>query len=282
MARWRSAPVRGYTLGVSESRLHLLVRELRERDVDVGGLEALEDELNALTDPTIWQRLRGFFDRQMGHVLGELRESGELVSLIRRAVSGEELDPEELSRAQDQLADLARLLPASALALAIEAIPIPGTSLCTPWLLDKLGLMPSRWREAHVLARLREEAEGLRERGQAEAAARVDRLAATITTEADQRALASANADLLLHWDQDRDGSWDPHEIQAYEDWLSGLRERLAEEGWERRWFLWHRGQVFGPVRVEELRQVGVKLPLLVCLEGSTGWVALRDLLGTG
>jgi hypothetical protein len=264
---------------VSDARLHQLIRDLREHDVDVGGLEALEDELQALEDPGFWQRLRGFFDRQVGNVLGELRESGQLVGLIRRAVQGEELDAEESSRVREQLGDLARLVPASALALAIEAIPIPGTSVATPWLLSRLGLMPSHWREAHVLARLRDEAQGLRRRGLAQAADQVDLLVASITAEADRREVASSNADLLLHWDLDRDGQWDPHEVQAYESWLSELRGQLPERGWDRRWFLWHRGQVFGPVRVEELRQVEVKLPLLVCLEGEQGWVALRDLL---
>ena len=264
---------------MSDARLHQLIRELRERDVDVGGLQALEDELDALENPTIWQRLRGFMDRQVGNVFGEMRESAHLVGLIRRAVSGDELSAEETARAREQLADLARLVPASALALAIEAIPIPGTSMATPWLLTKLGLMPSHWREAHVLSRLREEAETLRKQGQAEAAARIDQLATTITQEADRREHASANADLLLHWDQNRDGHWDPSEVQAYEDWLGRLRSELGDHGWHRRWFLWHRGQVFGPVRVEELRQVGVQLPLLVCLEGRPGWVALADLL---
>ena len=43
---------------------------------------------------------------------------------------------------------------AGILAAANSTFPVPGTGLLTPWLLQRLGLMPSRWREAHLLLQL--------------------------------------------------------------------------------------------------------------------------------
>ena len=87
--------------------------------------------------------------------------------------------------------------------------PIPGTSVFTPWLLARLGLMPSRWREAHLLDQLRKEAARLRQAGHSEQAKRVSRLGSDLEAEANARERAAHEASLLTHWDANQNGIWE-------------------------------------------------------------------------
>lgn len=260
-----------------DPRLHALVEDLRSRGIDVGGLQDLDRELHGLNRP--WhRRLTDFFATQWAHVRAELGETTEAAGLLRRVAAGEDLDEVDAASLKAQLADLVRMVPASMLALAIEAIPIPGTSMVTPWLLVKLGLLPSRWREARVHDRLQKEAHRLRNEGQAMAADQVEQLAATLTLEATCRDEARVDAELKLHWDADGDGVWDPEELQAYDEAVSALRERVGEDGPRRAWFLWHKGEVFGPAPLSEIREAGIDPGLLVNLDGKGGWIRLADL----
>lgn len=260
-----------------DPRLHALVEDLRGRGVEVGGLGDLDKEFQQLNRPW-WRRLTDFASVQWSHVRGELGETSEAAGLLRRAVAGEELEPVEVEAVRAQLADLVRMVPASVLTLAIEAIPIPGTSIVTPWLLVKLGLLPSRWREARVHDGLQKEARRLRTEGQSMAADEVDALAATLTLEAGQRDAARVDAELKLHWDADGDGEWDPEELQAYDEAIAHLRGRMKADGARRAWFLWHNGDVFGPAPLSEIREAGIDPGLLVNLDGKGGWVRLADL----
>ena len=54
-------------------------------------------------------------------------------------------------KSKSQLSNLFRLVPAGLIAAANAVLPIPGTSMLTPMLLKKAKLLPSRWREAHML-----------------------------------------------------------------------------------------------------------------------------------
>lgn len=260
-----------------DPRLHALVEDLRARGVEVGGLRDLENEYQQLNRPW-WRRLSDFASTQWAHVRGELGETSDCVALIRRAVAGEELSDVQRAAVRAQLGDLVRMVPASVLALGIEAIPIPGTSMVTPWLLVKLGLLPSRWREARVHDRLQAEAQRLREQGQAMAADQVDALAHTLTLEAEAREAARVDAELKLHWDQNGNAQWDADEVQAYDAAVEALRGRIDEDGARRAWFLWHKGDVFGPAPLSEIREAGIDPGLLINLDGKGGWVRLADL----
>ena len=272
---------------MSDARLRRIVEDLRSRGVELGELEALQTELDALEEPPgllrrVSRNMLDFARTQWGRVMGEVEESKEAGALLARRLAGEELTEEERATFQAQLGDMLRMVPASLIAVAMEAIPVPGTMVVTPWLLLRLGLMPSQWREVHLLDRLQAEAERLRAAHEEGAADRLDALRQTLTLEAEERAREQVDADLHVHWDADGDGHWDEEETAAYDEALAALHARVDEDGWHRRWFLWHRGRVFGPVKLEELREAAPEAPFLVTHDDVEGWVVLGQLLKAG
>ncbi len=250
-------------------RIRDLVTELRAQGVEVGGLADLEQELAGLEQPGLWQRTHLFASEQWRRALAELDETAELGVLLARAASGEPLPLEEQARMREQLEDLVRLVPASALALTLKAIP--GGALVTPWVLRKLNLLPSHWREAHLLEGLRGEAERLRREHPA-AAARIDVLRVHLTDEGETRAVLQA--DLQAHWDADGDGLWDPSEVQSYDAAVAIAR---TQDPWRRNWYLLCEDTVFGPTRLAELPD---DLPPLLVSWGGEAWVRFIDLRG--
>jgi type II secretory pathway component PulJ len=147
-------------------------------------------------------------------------------------------------------------------------------------------LMPSRWREAHLIEELRRQRERLRKAGRMQAAAELADIEERIEREADAREAAAARAHVLTHWDKNRNGRWDPEEIEAYMAELSRMRELLPRFGARKQWYIEDRGAIFGALRITELcgdddlRDHLHDESLLVCFDGKSGWVALPDLLG--
>jgi hypothetical protein len=263
-------------------RIATLARDLEARGVGAGGLLLLQDELDAVEHPPGWLAraragLSSFADRQWKHLWGEVEESAELFGIVKRALRGRDLTAIERDKARSQLLDLLRVAPAGLLVLAVEAIPVPGTSVVTPWLLVKLGLMPSRWREAHLLAGLQAEAGRLRGQQEADAADELDALRARLTRECEDRERLAHEAALLSWWDADGDGQWDPPERAAYDAAVADLRTRLAGSAHERRWFLCDRHHVFGPMRLSELGDERIEGHLMVRPDDMESWVALDD-----
>ncbi len=268
------------------AHMRSLAARLEAAGIDATGLRALEDELAVNeTPPGFFGRLartvRSTATRQWQALVGELRESGELMVLITRALreGPRALSPEERDKVRAQLLDLVRVAPAGLFAAANSALPVPGTSVFTPWVLTRLGLMPTRWREAHLLAQLAREAERLREARHPGEAAEVEALAREIEAAADAREQLAQEADLLTCWDANGNGVWDDDERQAYHAELVQLRALARKKDVQRRWYLRHQGAVFGPCRLTELQRAGDDMPLLVCYDGKSGWVALADLL---
>lgn len=270
---------------MSKGRIIDLARDLEARGVRVDGLSGLQEELDVIqAPPSLLGRLtrgvRKMASRQWRHVLGELQESQEVLGLLRRRVrDNEPLTPEQRDAVRNQLLDLLRVVPAGLIAVANSALPVPGTGLLTPWLLARLGLMPSRWREAHLLARLDSEAQRLRALGQDAAADEVEALEHELEEEADAREAAAHAAALLTHWDANGNGAWDPDEQAGYEQAVSRLRGLARERSHQRRWFLSWNHQVFGPTRLTDVSGVQDSVALLVCFDGHSGWVSLADVL---
>lgn len=274
---------------MASERLTELITELEAsgvdtRGVDVRALTEIRDELEVIERPPglvagLTARVRGIAKTQWSHMLGELGESREMLRLLRRGLSSEQdpLTPEEQAAVRAQMQDMVRAVPAGFIAATNYCLPLPGTSLVTPWLLARLGLMPSRWREAHVLDRLRKERERLGA-GHAGAAALLE-LERTIEAEADARTDAAAAAALLTHWDANGNGRWDHDERSAYEAELERLRVVARSQGAASRWFLQGEEQVFGPVPLTRLLGVELQLELLACYDGKSGWVELAPLL---
>lgn len=248
------------------SRIRELVDELRSQGIEVGGLEELHDELDGLERP-LWERTKDFLDEQWRRALGEVDETAELMHLVRQAVAGEELPAEDTVRMREQMEDLARMLPAGALAAGLKAIP--GGTLITPWVLHTLGLLPSHWREAHLLDRLRAEAERLRNQHPV-VARRIDVLRAALSDDGETR--AALRADLQAHWDADSDGMWDPSERDDYQ---AAVVQARTQDPWRRNWYLLCEDTVFGPARLAELPP---DLPPVLVNWGGEAWVWRDDL----
>lgn len=272
-------------------RLDVLTRQLSDQGYDVESLRALDLELEVLERPQglvrrMTSRALATAGRHWRNFVGELKESGEVMALLMGRLQGGRLSPEERDKIRAQLVDLVKVFPAGIIAAANSAFPVPGTGMFTPWILARLGLMPSQWREAHLIAQLHEQREQLLAVGLAEAAAELGELERQVHAQAARREQAGARASLLTHWDANRNGVWDPDERAAYVVELERMRALAQRFATRKRWFLDDRGQIFGALRLSELLddpELEHHLEddgLLVCFDGKTGWVALPDLLG--
>ena len=266
-------------------RLKQVATKLEAHGVDVSKLRSLEVEL-AVNErpPGFLGKLRGkvkvVLRAQWVNLRGEAGETREAFALLaRRIKENKPMRPEEADKVKAQLIDLIKVVPAGVFAAANAAMPIPGTSILTPMLLSKMGLMPSRWRDAHVLRTLREEAKRLRAEGHGEEADELDVLRAEVESEADQREKISLNADLLTQWDANASGDWDDDEKAAYRKELERLRGLLDSRGASKRWFLRLGPETWGPVRISSLLPEAEEMDedLLVCYNGRSGWVDLQD-----
>ena len=269
----------------SSERLSRVADTLREQGVDVEDLELVQEELSVIEEP------EGFFQRtrsqltdttraHWGHVVGELSESQEVLSLLRRRlVSREALNPDEQDMVRCQLLDALRVVPAGFLAIANAILPVPGTSALTPWLLIQTGLMPSRWREAHALAHLERKVESLRAQGMCSEADAIEDIATEIGAAADARERALQQAILLQSWDENGNGVWDPEERTAYDGEVQRLRELVPTLGHRRRWFGLRAGEICGPARLNDLTSQDSTQGLLVCLDDDYAWIVMDDLL---
>ena len=272
----------------SSHALDELANELEAQGLadDAQTLREVQDELEGLEKPPgLFRRMTGGIRKtaseQWGHVVGELQESKETWALIRqRMATGEPLSPADSDKVKAQVADCFRVVPAGLLAACNSVFPIPGTGILTPWLLKQLGLLPSRWREAHALNQLEAEHEHLLGLGRADSAERVHGLIDKLEAEIDAREAAEASGALLTHWDANNNGIWDGDEREAYDQAVLDLRVMMSSRHSAKRWFLQLNAHVFGPVRLSELGELEPEGPLLVCFDGKSGWIAYRDLMG--
>ncbi len=263
---------------MNRGRLDPLLHALSRQGLDAGSLPALAAELDDEAEPAPgWvgrqmEALSAFARRQLGHVQGEAAESKEAWVLLRRRVSGDALSATEEDTLRSQTQDLVRMVPAAAIAVVAESLPMAGTALITPYVLGKLGLLPSRWREARLRERLQEEADRLREAHAEAEAGLLEAVVEELRCEATRREEAA----LRSRWDSNGDGELDLIEEFVYEAAVRRLQAAAAERGHRRCWYLWADHEVIGPVRLAELAEAPVGV--LVCLEGDDAWVRLRDL----
>jgi hypothetical protein len=258
---------------------------LEQAGLDSEDLRILQDEVDALEHPPglfrrLTDRARNVASVQWKHLMGELQESREAMALIVGRMQGQQLDEADADKIRSQLMDLVKVFPAGLIAAANSAFPVPGTSVLTPWILARLGLMPSRWREAHLMDQLVKEQQRLRAAGHTELADRLAELGERLEAEAAERDSISQAARVLTHWDANENGIWDPEERTAYTKELERMRALAHRHRVRKRWFLEHEGEVFGPVRLSEIEGEPNTDELLVCYEDQTGWVALPDVFG--
>ena len=252
---------------------------------DSGELHDLQVELDLLEKPpSLWQRMHRsvheFASRQWELLAGELQESKLAMQITVKALrSGDSVSAEERHFVREQMKDLLRVLPAGAVIFANAALPLPATSILTPRILHKLGLMPSMWREAHLLTHLQDEVNRLRGLGLNSEASEIEEIVHEIEAEVRCKELLAREARLLPHWDLDGNGRWDPEERQAYSDALDKVVSQLEEERPGRVWYLLEEDEVFGPVAAAVLREFDETKGVLICRNGDKSWVSLFEVL---
>ena len=267
-------------------RLRRVTSKLEALGVEVDELRSLEAEVAVNECPPGFLGKNGHKAKdtlrvQWDNLRGEVGETGEALALLAQRIKRREpLAAEEADKVRAQLIDVVKVVPAGVLAAANMALPIPGAVLLTPLLLSKMGLMPSRWRDAHVLEKLRQKAARLRSAGHGAEADELDALRAEVEAEADVREEVAASTGLLTEWDANDNGAWDDDEKAAYRKELNRLHGLLDSKGARKSWFLRLGPEAWGPVRISELLAEADELDedLLVCYDGRSGWVNLQDL----
>jgi hypothetical protein len=252
---------------------------------DSGELHDLQVELDILEKPpSFWQRMhrsaQEFASRQWEMLAGELQESKLAMQITVKALrSRDSVTAEELHFVREQMMDLLRVLPAGAVIFANAALPLPATSILTPRILHKLGLMPSMWREAHLLSHLQDEVNRLRALGLDGEASEIEEIVHEIESEVRCKEQLVREARLLPHWDLDGNGRWDPEERQAYSDALDKVVSQLEEERPGRIWYLLEEDEVFGPFAAGRLHEFKETKRVLICRSGDQSWVSLFEVL---
>jgi hypothetical protein len=276
---------------VTDQTLAQLADQLDAEGYDAHELRDLQLEVEALErPPSLLTRMtsaaKQVAARHWKNFVGELGESKEAMEIIVARARGGAITAEDADKVRAQLLDLVRVFPAGLIAAANSAFPVPGTGIFTPWILQRLGLMPSRWRESHLLEELRKQRDQLRATGHGKEADLVEGLRARLEHDCDLREHAKEDAALLTHWDANKNGVWDPDEMVEYREELAKLRETAKRYYTRKHWFLDMEGEIYGAMRLSELvedpevREHLEDDELLVCFDGKTGWVALPDLLG--
>ncbi len=278
-----------YPLPVSaEDDLEDIAQTLEQDGNDASGLHELSAELARMHEPTApeqrWHRRALDAARtQFVHALGEVGESARAAKIIARAIRDHSsVSAHERDEVRAQLLDIFRVVPASALATANAALPIPGTSLATPWLLIKLGLMPSRWRESYILNRLQKESDRLKALGLDAHAARVEHISDAVHREIEARDVCAQETNLLRFWDANGDNAWDEEEREAYRTALLTVVDAVIAHGHRKQWFALQGASVVGPFVLSkggDPRDLhGLPDDGLLCFKGTSGWVCIQDL----
>lgn len=270
---------------MAERDLGEITAELRERGLgdEAAELEQLTAEIALLDRPVgVLRRLTDGLRAEAAHhwrlAVQELRDSREAWDLIVDRVQGRTLSDIEADTVKAQALDALRTVPAGLLTAATAMVPLPGFMLVTPWMLQRLGLLPSRWREAAVRDRLRTRSTSLRGRGEHGVADQLDEVLAELEIRHLRRRDVAARSALLTHWDFNDDGEIDAEEQALYDAELGRLARLVPEVAAGRRWYLQLHGDVFGPVRWGETGEADSEMPVFVCLDGESAWVGLAAL----
>jgi len=256
-----------------EEKITSLKTILEEKGIKLEEIAHLEAALETTKKP-LHKRALSVLKANWARVKGEITESKELSSLLHKAKKDgvKSLSNEEKIIIKTQLKDFFRIFPATLVAGVNAVLPIPGTGMFTPLLLRKLGLLPSRWREAHMLQTLQTVHKKLKEQGEQTSLKILEDLEHDMEEEAQERRVC----DLLVVWDTNNNGVWDDNEIAAYQEELKRTQEFWDQHEDEKNWFLLHDGLVFGPTSFKNVPNDIEQL--LVRYQDKTEWVRFSDL----
>ena len=252
----------------SEHNLQEIIHRMKQLNLDTSHLVEAQEELQIIERPWL-SRLQNGFAKHIRFLKGEIDETMEMVQLLKKG----NLTAKEKQTVKTQLLDFAKILPAGFIAATNAVLPIPGTSLFTPLILQKMGLLPTQWNEAHILHLLQQEESNLRSQGLIDLAEQIQKVSDSIHAQSYSR---SQNMSLLLHWDANGNGIWDEDEIAAYQKECQRTCEFAKQDPHSNSWYIQQNGLVFGPTTFDRLPKIDAEL--LVRYQSKTKWVALNDL----
>jgi hypothetical protein len=257
----------------AEKDLLKIMKRLHMQGVEIEEMEQLAFAMESTKVP-VHKKAMQFLLRNWNRIRGEVQESKTLVTLLNRArkEGKESLSLDERVFVQQQLKDFFRIFPASIIASANAILPIPGTSFITPMILQKLNLLPSKWREAHMLTALQKAHKKLQEQGREKEI----KILIELETELNEQAKEREECDLLLVWDTNKNGIWDEEELLYYQRELTKTQNLYLSSKEERAWFVLHEGLVFGPTH---LIGISEDLDVLICYQSKTQWVRYQDII---
>lgn len=141
------------------------VAELRRRGLHAEAcrLEALIPEWTQTRSSSNWlkknvTRLKAVLSRHAQNARNEAAETNHLF-LVATAllVDRTSISDEDADKAREQLVDVLRTVPATAIIAGTFLIPIPGAQpILAPILMERLGLLPSSWTEGNLENELRD------------------------------------------------------------------------------------------------------------------------------
>ena len=251
--------------------LQYIVEKMDGLGLNTDHVEALQRELCALKEPWL-QRIQSSLSKHWTFLREEIKETGELALLLNKSIKTD-LSEEEKGRVKSQLMDFLKLFPAGCFASANAILPIPGTSMLTPLVLQKAGLLPSQWHSARIVSLLQEEEKQLRKKGHTSIATQLEQTRLNIVREDQER---QKHYSLLLHWDLNKNGKWDPDELELYKQEVEKVKALAVDHQHQSKWYVLQSGMVFGPTTFARLPVDDSEM--LVCFESQSKWVNLSDL----
>ena len=257
----------------TQKNLLVIMERLRVQGVELEEMEQLAFAVESTKVPAHKKAIQILL-RNWNRIRGEIQESKTLVTLLNRArkEGKESLSLDDREFVQQQLRDFFRIFPASIIAGANAILPIPGTSLITPMILQKLNLLPSKWREAHMLTTLQKAHKQLQEQGREKDRKVLFELESELSEQAKKR----EECDLLLVWDTNKNGVWDEEELLLYQEERTKTQDLYISSKEERVWFVLHEGLVFGPTNLIDISE---DLDVLICYQSKTQWVRFQDII---
>ena len=208
------------------------------------------------------RRLGAIMTRHRRNAETELQETGHLFSVARRMLVDQQPVPDaELEQAREQLLDLLKTVPASAVVAGTFLIPFPGAQpVLAPILMERLGLLPSAWSESRMERELRDLSIIALSHGQQAVA---DGLKSVLeSVKSDGRKLkqleqwVSDCAEWKVFFDEDLDGKVRREELVALRRRIevTALDARVA--GDREDWYVYYKSEeeTFDPERTTEFR----------------------------
>jgi len=211
------------------------------------------------------RRLMAMWSRHRENAGAEVGETRQLLDVARRLlVEREEVSPEELEQARLQLLDVLRAVPASAIIAGTFMIPLPGAQpIPPPVLMERLGLLPSSWREETSLTELRDLIVMSREAGLEEVARGLEEILQRLRRHEERKAqlaqYARQNPDWRVFFDDDFDQRLSEEELEHLQERIGQAARAAVHAPDDPAWMVFYRGdnghdKRAGPLSFNELR----------------------------